>query len=52
VAWEQIARVLRPGGTYLSQQVGAGSNRELTDFLMGPQPVEESRHPQRAVAEA
>jgi SAM-dependent methyltransferase len=37
--WPEIARVLRPGGTYLSQQVGAGSNRELTDFMMGPQPV-------------
>ena len=39
VRWGEIARVLRPGGTYLSQQVGAGSNRELTDFMMGPQPV-------------
>jgi SAM-dependent methyltransferase len=39
VRWGEIARVLRPGGTYLSQQVGAGSNRELTEFMMGPQPV-------------
>ena len=39
VRWAEIARVLRPGGTYLSQQVGAGSNRELTEFMMGPQPV-------------
>ena len=36
VLWEEIARVLRPGATYLSQQIGAGSNRELTDFIMGP----------------
>ena len=50
--WEEIARVLRPGGAYLSQQVGAGSNRELTDFMMGPQPVDPSRSPQTAVAEA
>jgi SAM-dependent methyltransferase len=50
--WEEIARVLRPGGTYLSQEVGAGSNRELTDFMMGPQPVDPSRSPQTAVAEA
>jgi SAM-dependent methyltransferase len=47
VLWEEIARVLRPGGTYLSQQIGAGSNRELTDFLMGPQPVNQSRSPER-----
>jgi SAM-dependent methyltransferase len=51
-AWPEIARVLRPGGTYLSQQVGAGSNRELTDFMMGPQPVSRARSPQRAVAGA
>jgi SAM-dependent methyltransferase len=52
VLWPEIARVLKPGGTYLSQQVGAGSNRELTNFLMGPQPVNPSRSPQVAVAEA
>jgi SAM-dependent methyltransferase len=50
--WPEIARVLRPGGTYLSQQVGAGSNRELTDFMMGPQLVSRARSPQRAVAGA
>jgi len=50
--WPEIARVLRPGGTYLSQQVGAGSNRELTDFLMGPQPVGQERSPRRARAQA
>jgi SAM-dependent methyltransferase len=52
VRWEEIARVLQPGGTYLSQQVGAGSNRELTDFMMGPQPVSPSRSPQLAAAGA
>ncbi|WP_328995577.1 methyltransferase domain-containing protein [Kribbella sp. NBC_01245] len=52
VIWPEIARVLRPGGTYLSQQVGAGSVRELTDFMMGPQPVGLERDPQRAVADA
>ena len=50
VVWEEIARVLRPGGTYLSQQVGAGSNRELTDFMMGPQPVSQCRSARRAGA--
>src|ERR1700722_10994739 len=43
VLWEEIARVLRPGGTYLSQQIGPGNNREHTDFMMGPQPVNQSR---------
>jgi SAM-dependent methyltransferase len=37
VAWAEIARVLRPGGTYLSQQVGPDANRELYEALMGPQ---------------
>ncbi|EHK81688.1 class I SAM-dependent methyltransferase [Saccharomonospora azurea] len=50
--WDEIHRVLRPDGTYLSQAVGAGSVRELTDFLMGPQPVHPSRSPIVAVADA
>jgi SAM-dependent methyltransferase len=50
--WDEISRVLRAGGTYLSQQVGAGSNRELTDVMMGPQPVGEGRSPRLAVAGA
>ncbi|MDX3098549.1 class I SAM-dependent methyltransferase [Streptomyces sp. ME01-24h] len=37
--WDEVRRVLRPGGTYLSQQVGAGTVRELSDHLMGPGPV-------------
>lgn len=41
--WDEVRRVLRPRGTYLSQQVGAGSVRELTDYLMGPRPT--SPHP-------
>lgn len=52
VRWDEVARVLAPGGTYLSQQVGPGSVRELTDFLMGPQPVGPSRHPDTARAAA
>jgi len=39
VQWNEIARVLQPAGIYLSQQIGAGSNRELTEFMMGRQPV-------------
>jgi SAM-dependent methyltransferase len=52
--WDEIARVLRPGGTYLSQQIGAGTNRELIDFMMGPQPVNQRRSAEtlRAAAEA
>ena len=37
VQYEEIARVLRPGGTYFAQQIGSGTNRELYEFLMGPQ---------------
>jgi SAM-dependent methyltransferase len=48
--WNEIAHVLRPGGAYFSQQVGAGSNRELTDFMMGSQPVSEARSTDRAVS--
>jgi len=48
--WNEIGRVLVRGGSFLSQQVGAGSNRELTDFMMGPQPVGEARRTSRHVA--
>ncbi len=53
ILWEEIARVLRAGGTYFSQQIGAGTNRELTDFMMGPQPVNQRRSSEsmRAAAE-
>jgi SAM-dependent methyltransferase len=47
--WDEIARVLRPGGTHLSQGVGSGSNRELYEFLMGPQPDDAPPAAQRAV---
>jgi SAM-dependent methyltransferase len=50
--WEEVARVLAPGGSYLSQQVGAGSNRELIDFMMGPQTPGDARSPKRAEREA
>ncbi|MFE9745733.1 class I SAM-dependent methyltransferase [Saccharothrix saharensis] len=48
--WDEVGRVLRPGGTYLSQQVGMGTLREITDFMMGPQPVSDERSTERAVA--
>jgi SAM-dependent methyltransferase len=50
--WKQIARVLQPEGTYFSQQVGVGTNSELTNFVMGPQPTSDVRSTQRAVASA
>ncbi|XXF79677.1 class I SAM-dependent methyltransferase [Myxococcaceae bacterium GXIMD 01537] len=54
--WEEIARVLRPGGTYFSQQVGPASVFELVEHFLGPQPpdVRRRRHPDdaRAAAEA
>ncbi|MFE0463905.1 class I SAM-dependent methyltransferase, partial [Kitasatospora sp. NPDC058965] len=36
--WDEVRRVLRPGGRYLAQHVGAGSVRELTEAMMGPVP--------------
>jgi SAM-dependent methyltransferase len=50
--WTEIARVLGPGGTFLSQQIGAGSNRELYEFLLGPQPANRRRDPAEAVRNA
>ncbi|MGO9873938.1 MAG: class I SAM-dependent methyltransferase [Acidimicrobiia bacterium] len=46
--WEEIARVLRPDGTYLSQQVGSDSVRELAEFLTGPLPHGSARDPELA----
>jgi hypothetical protein len=37
---------------FFSQQVGAGSNHELTEAMMGPLPVSQDRSPNRAVAAA
>lgn len=50
--WEEIARVLAPGGTYLSQQVGRGSVHEVTDWFLGPQPVSSHRSTAAAIAGA
>jgi SAM-dependent methyltransferase len=38
VPWDEAARVMKPGGSYLSQDVGDGSVRELSEFMMGPRP--------------
>ena len=48
--WEEIARVLKPGGTYLAQHVGPASAFELIEFFLGPQP--DARHARDPEAEA
>jgi SAM-dependent methyltransferase len=52
--WPEIARVLEPGGTYLSQEVGPRSVAEVTEYFMGPQSEESlsARDPDRARAAA
>jgi SAM-dependent methyltransferase len=36
--WAEIARVLTPGGSYLSQQIGPASMVELSEAFLGPLP--------------
>ncbi|MCK2242870.1 MULTISPECIES: class I SAM-dependent methyltransferase [unclassified Crossiella] len=52
--WAEIARVLAPGGTYFSQQVGPASVFELVEYFLGPQPesVRNGRNPEDAKAAA
>ncbi|MFJ7332180.1 methyltransferase domain-containing protein [Streptomyces sp. NPDC101110] len=52
--WDEIARVLRPGGTYFAQHVGPSSVFELVEYFLGPQPddVRSARHPDRERADA
>ncbi|PZT76386.1 MULTISPECIES: class I SAM-dependent methyltransferase [unclassified Streptomyces] len=52
--WDEIARVLAPGGTYFSQQVGPAGVFELVEYFLGPQPpeVRGARDPERARADA
>ncbi|GLB84208.1 hypothetical protein Mkiyose1665_15660 [Mycobacterium kiyosense] len=46
VWWNEIARVLRPGGTYLAQHIGPGTASELVEHFIGPQPEAWARrHP-------
>jgi SAM-dependent methyltransferase len=46
--WDEIARVLRPGGTYLSQQVGPASVHELSEHFLGPFEPSAKRDPEAA----
>ncbi|MEV0247754.1 class I SAM-dependent methyltransferase [Nocardia sp. NPDC050712] len=51
--WGEIARVLRPGGSYLSQHVGPASVFELVEYFLGPQPeARKGRRPEDARVEA
>lgn len=56
VWWDEISRVLTPGGTYFSQQVGLASVFELSEYFLGPQTetARSARHPEvgRQKAEA
>jgi SAM-dependent methyltransferase len=52
VDWPGVARVLRPGGAYLSQQVGSGSMHEVSEAMMGPLEIDHSRDPSLAAEEA
>ncbi len=50
--WDEIARVLRPGGLFVSQQIGAGTNRELSEAMMGLLPEPSRQHPEQIAAAA
>jgi SAM-dependent methyltransferase len=52
--WSEIARVLRPGGTYLAQHVGPASMFDLIELFTGPVPAanRHDRHPDREAADA
>lgn len=52
--WSEIARVLEPGGTYLSQQVGPRSVAEVSEYFLGPLSEADlnSRHPDFALRDA
>ncbi|WP_371522366.1 methyltransferase domain-containing protein [Kitasatospora sp. NBC_01300] len=51
--WSEIARVLRPGGTYCAQHVGPASGFELVEYFLGPQPeARRARRPEDESAAA
>ncbi|WP_029108439.1 methyltransferase domain-containing protein [Mycobacterium sp. URHD0025] len=53
VWWDEIARVLAPGGAYLAQHVGPASVFELTEYFLGPQPqARRARDPETESAAA
>ena len=44
VHWSEIARVLRPGGTYFAQHVGEGANVEIREYFLGALDRSDARH--------
>lgn len=50
--WTEIARVLQPSGVHISQQVGNGSVRELSEAILGPYDIGDARDPDRLADEA
>ncbi len=51
--WEEIHRVLAPGGPYLAQHVGPASAFELIEFFLGPLPEQrQGRDPQQEAMNA
>ncbi|WP_313473032.1 class I SAM-dependent methyltransferase [Rouxiella badensis] len=51
--WSEIHRVLRPGGRYFAQHVGAASAFELIEYFLGPLPYERTlRNPEKEAKEA
>ncbi|MGA9489581.1 MAG: methyltransferase domain-containing protein [Mycobacterium sp.] len=53
VRWNEIARVLRPGGSYFAQQIGPATMSELVEYFLGPQPEKWAElHPDTQSAQA
>ena len=53
VRWNEIARVLRPGGSYFAQQIGPATMSELVEYFIGPQPEKWAElHPDAQSAQA
>ena len=50
--WAEVARVLVPGGTFLSQQIGPGQQWELTTAMIGPHTPSPARTTDTARANA
>ena len=51
--WTEIARVLRPGGSYFAQQIGPATMAELVEYFIGPQPEKWAElHPDTQSAQA
>jgi SAM-dependent methyltransferase len=49
VWWSEVARVLRPGGTYFAQHIGPATTSELVEYFVGPQPQKWAEHHPDAV---